>query len=54
MRRAAGQQYRISRSEVSGTSYAAAGVTSKVCRILEENSGMTVDKVLKIIDFKGN
>lgn len=40
--------------EVSGTSYAAAGVTSKVCRILEENSGLTVDKVLEIIDFKGN
>ena len=40
--------------EVSGTSYAAAGVTSKVCRILEENSGLPVDKVLEIIDFKGN
>ena len=40
--------------EVSGTSYAAAGVTSRICRILEENSGLTVDKVLEIIDFRGN
>lgn len=54
MRRAAGQQYRISRREVSGTSYAAAGVTSRICRILEENSGLTVDKVLEIIDFREN
>lgn len=40
--------------EVSGTSYAAAGVTSRVCKILEENPGLTVDKVLEIIDFEGN
>lgn len=40
--------------EVSGTSYAAAGVTSRVCKILEENTGLTVDKVLEIIDFEGN